>query len=258
MAGMAQTDPAMQARMRAQGFVYDATAGGFVNGKSINPLTGRRYDGSDPNATSLDTADYRLGSDGRVEQNPKLRTVQNSPANGYGGYGGGGGYGGPGGGGGGGGSAPSPRATGNTDEITRLISEIRSSSPTPQIPITTSQSTQPYDDAADRAAYGKAKESTGLATQSALKALREQLNSRGLGEGSGLEGEMTTGLIRGGLGQLADTDRALAAGSAQRAYSANQADTDRIISQNEFNASGIPSYQLSKWSLLAQLAGQLY
>lgn len=276
MPGMTQTDPATRTRMEAQGFIFDPTAGGFVNRNSVNPATGKPYGapGGMPSQAQSNPALNQWGS----KFNPATQSYtygvnqQNAgsplPIGAGGGYGAGGDYGG--GGGGGGTRAASPSAAGNTDQITQLINEIRSAQPpqytAPQIPITTSGGGgTPYDQRAENAAYGAAKERTGMATQSALKALREQLNSRGLGEGSGLEGEMTTGLIRGGLGELASTDRQLAEARANRAFTAGQSDTDRTISQNEFNAglqdkalSGIPSFNLSKWGLLAQLAGMLY
>lgn len=281
------------------GLVYRADLGGYVNAKSIDPKTGQPYGSGGGGAVSSGMAGGSIASGrstvGSIQPrgtttttNPDGSTtttesgwytdasgqLKYQPSKSVTAAGTGGGYGGASGGGSraGGGSYASSSATGgNSAEIERLIAEIRSTSnPTADAPQIPGPSPSPsYDPAADRATYGAAKERTGLATQAALRALRESLNQRGLvdqgGRNSGIEAELTQGLIRGGLGELANTDRQLAETGAQRQYDAGQRDIDRTIDVNKFNASSILSaqgrpstYNLSKWSLLAQLASQLY
>jgi hypothetical protein len=107
----------------------------------------------------------------------------------------------------------------------------------PQIPITTSSTsvTDPYDRAAETASYASAKDSTGQAMQSAMKGLQANLASRGL-IGSGVEAAALSNLYSTGLSQLGETDRGLAENAANRAFTANQSNTDRTIAQQEFNA----------------------
>lgn len=109
-----------------------------------------------------------------------------------------------------------------------------------QTPVVTSKFTG--NDAADRAVYGGAKERVGLALKSALKGLRESMSSRGLA-GSGIEGEATGNLYANSLGDLAETDRALATANGDRLYQSGQADTDRTINQNQFNAGALERAQ---------------
>jgi len=109
-----------------------------------------------------------------------------------------------------------------------------------QTPVVTSKFTG--NEAADRAVYGGAKERIGLALKSALKGLRESMSSRGLA-GSGIEGEATGNLYANSLGDLADTDRALATANGDRLFQSGQADTDRTINQNQFNAGALERAQ---------------
>jgi len=130
--------------------------------------------------------------------------------------------------------------------------------------IITSGSTEPYDRAAETASYGRAKERTGLAAQAAMKGLRGQMSRRGIG-GSGIEGEATGRLFEAGLGDLAETDRTLAEGAAGRAFTAEQANTDRRIGQTRYNTDLERWYQDAnidaqgrRMSLLAQIYGSYY
>lgn len=79
---------------------------------------------------------------------------------------------------------------------------------------------------ADASTYGRAKERTGLATQSALKGLRETLASRGL-LGSGIEARETASVFRGGLSDLAETDRQQAEQDSARSFQSHESDKNR-------------------------------
>lgn len=260
MAGAAVGRP--EDYMTRQGFIYDADAGGYVNGKSINPKTGRAYsDGNTTNPT-LDSRGLRVPRRPHELRTPEQH-LEPTYGSGYGGAGGGSGYGY--GGGGGGGSAPGsgsqPASNPWQNEIQSLISELRSSQPsTPTTaPIVGGTGGSPYDMAAETAAYGRAKERTGLATQSALKSMREQMAVRGI-SGSGIEAEMMGDVYNAGLGDLAETDRQLAEKRAGRAFTAEQSNIDRLIQQQQFNANtinagtaGSAQERLARLGLMAQL-----
>ncbi len=79
---------------------------------------------------------------------------------------------------------------------------------------------------ADRAYYTRAKESTGNAMQAAMRGLDEDMNRRGI-SGSGIQAQGLTELYEGGLGELAEADRDLAEGGAERAYQSNEAALSR-------------------------------
>lgn len=122
--------------------------------------------------------------------------------------------------------------------IDSLMAQIRSMQggyTAPQIPVVTSKKdNDPYDAAAENASYAAARERTGLAMQAALKGLHSSLAQRGI-VGSGIDADKTADVYSGGLGDLAATDRQLAEQRADRAFTAEQSNTDRIIGQNEFN-----------------------
>jgi hypothetical protein len=173
------------------------------------------------------------------------------------------------GGGSGGGSGPRPAAPGpDTSGLQALISEIRSGPKgyTPeQTPIVRSGSeSMPYEMDAERSAYGAAKERVGQSTQAAMRGLREQMAKRGL-TGSGIEGEALTGLFRGGLGELANADRQMVGERAGRAFTAEQANTDREINQRQYNTGSVnrareheSSDFLARMGLIAQLQRMMY
>lgn len=118
-----------------------------------------------------------------------------------------------------------------------LLNEIKSGGTyaPPEVPIVKSGSTEPYDRAAESAAYGRAKERTGLAMQAAMRGLKGTLMQRGI-TGSGIDAESMGGVFESGLGELADTDRQLAEEAADRAFTSEQANTDREIGQRRSNA----------------------
>jgi hypothetical protein len=167
-------------------------------------------------------------------------------------------------GGGGDGGGGDARRRSALDALAR---EIRGGYQPQRVPapdVITSGSTEPYDRAAEAASYGRAKERTGLAAQAAMKGLRGQMSRRGIG-GSGLEGEATGRLFEAGLGDLAETDRTLAEGAAGRAFTAEQANTDRRIGQTHYNTDLERWYQDAnidaqgrRMSLLAQIYGSYY
>lgn len=159
----------------------------------------------------------------------------------------------------------------DTRSLTDLISAIRSASQPyqpQQTPVVTSGANggSPYDLAGENAAYASAKDKIGQSTAAAVRGLRNMLADTGsLGAGSG--NAAIAGLYRSGVGQLADTTRQLAEQRAGRAFTAGQSDTDRTISQNQFNTGQVNAAaqsnsqtQLAKWSLLANLiqSGGLY
>jgi hypothetical protein len=121
-----------------------------------------------------------------------------------------------------------------------------------------------YDVAAEAATYGRAKERTGQSLQAALKGLKGAMASRGIG-GSGIEGAATSNLFGMGVGELAETDRTMAEGSASRAYSAGERDKDRSFQSNESRLDReqrerdrIAQSQAARLSQLMQLYGSMY
>jgi hypothetical protein len=170
---------------------------------------------------------------------------------------------------GGGGSRPAaPQQAPNTGAIEALIGEIRGGPKgyTPeQTPIVRSGSeSMPYEMDAERSAYGAAKERVGQSTQAAMRGLREQMARRGL-TGSGIEGEGLTNLFRGGLGELANADRQMVGERAGRAFTAEQANTDREINQRQYNTGSVnrareyeSSDFLARMGLIAQLQRMMY
>ena len=71
-------------------------------------------------------------------------------------------------------------------------------------------------DAADRAAYSRAKDTVGQETGGALKSLRNAFAARGMG-GSSIEGRQIGSAIDAGAGRLADVDRSQAEAAGGRA-----------------------------------------
>ena len=96
--------------------------------------------------------------------------------------------------------------------------------------------TPSYDPAADAATYGRAKESTGMAMQAALRGLREAMASRGI-SGSGIEARGTADIFGQGVGALAETDRQLAEGTASRGFTAGESARNRNEGARQFNVS---------------------
>lgn len=92
----------------------------------------------------------------------------------------------------------------------------------------------PEELAAENAGYGRAKERTGLAMQSAMKGLRGAMASRGI-SGSGIEASGMADVYGGGVGALAETDRTMAEGSAQRSFTRNEANKDRAESGRRYD-----------------------
>lgn len=238
------------------GLIYNAKAGGCVNRMSTDPDTGRSYGDSE---NYVGTKDQRCppGSEFWSDDNG-MRTGCRPIGGTGGGYAGGGGATGGGAGsfGSGGGSA-NPWAA----QIEQLINEIRGGTAPNgnQLAPIVDGGPDGYDPAASRASYGRAKERTALATQSAMRTLRESMAQRGI-SGSGIEGDLTGRLTEAGLGELADHDRAMAEGEAGRAFQAGQSRIDRLINQYQFNTNVANNSMqqtwgnnLSKWSLLAQL-----
>lgn len=92
----------------------------------------------------------------------------------------------------------------------------------------------PDELAAENAGYGRAKERTGLAMQSAMKGLRGAMASRGIG-GSGIEATEMGNVFAGGVGDLAETDRTMAEGAAGRSFTRNEANKDRAESARRYD-----------------------
>lgn len=270
------------------GFAVAPTAPGTEN-VSVESAAKNRYGTYDPNQydyswewTTAPDSEGNVSANSRTISRRPIGTPYQPPSSGAG----------AGGGVARSGGAPAQQASPvqrDSTEISRLINEIRNTGSTPyqpaSVPVVTggpnapgigaNSGATPYDQEAESGAYGKAKERTGLAAQSAMRGLREQLNARGL-TGSGIESQGVEDIFKSGLGQLADTDRQLASERSGRAFTAGQSalnreftagqsDIDRTIGQNEYNAnmydkamSGIPSQSMQRYSLLAQLAGMLY
>lgn len=81
----------------------------------------------------------------------------------------------------------------------------------------------------DSSTYGRAKERTGLATQAALKGLREQLSSRGLLGGGG-ERRGVADIVMRGQSELGETDRQIAERGAEREFTARESGKNREFS----------------------------
>lgn len=113
--------------------------------------------------------------------------------------------------------------------------------------------TSPADLASENAGYGRAKERTGLAMQSALKGLRGAMASRGI-SGSGIEATGTASVYGGGVGDLAETDRQMAEQGAGRAFTANQSALDRAEQARQANMQN----QSQRLSQLISLYGSAY
>lgn len=226
------------------GMTYDAARGGYVR----TPAVG--------------TSAHAATTKPKFMEAPTGEVYQyNETSGGWdnrGTFGGGGSGGGSGSGGGGG--ARNPR---NDEDINRLIEEIRSSGgdyEPPQIPVVTSgDQTKPFDEKAQAAAYGAAKERTGLAMQAAMRGLKANLMQRGI-TGSGIDADMQGRIYGGGLSDLANTDRQLAEEAADRAFSAEQSNTDRTIRQNTTNADYLERQRAAKaqeWERKMELISRL-
>ena len=137
-----------------------------------------------------------------------------------------------------GGSAGPARSTRNTGmpPIDGLLAQIKSQQFIPSRP----PGPQPariggqYDEAAERAAYGGAKERTGLAMQQALKGLSAQMAQRGI-RGSTIERGGLEQIFSGGLSDLAGTDRQIAEKRSDRAFDAENMDLARNENARQFD-----------------------
>jgi len=103
----------------------------------------------------------------------------------------------------------------------------------------------PYDPAADAATYGRAKERTGLAAQSAIRGLRSSLSGRGV-TGAGIERANTGQIFGGALDNLAETDRQLAENTATRRFSAGESAAGRAVTMRGQDISAAQAQQ-SMW-----------
>ncbi len=116
-----------------------------------------------------------------------------------------------------------------------------------------------YNPAADAATYGRAKERTGLAMQSAIKGLRENMAERWMtGPGNGLEAKGLGDIYDAGLGDLAETDRQLAEGTAARGFQSSEAAAQRGWQSGENAADRAAQQTNSRLSALLQLYGMVY
>lgn len=85
----------------------------------------------------------------------------------------------------------------------------------------------------DTATYGRARERTGVEGQAALKQLREMMAFHGRGGGSGVQAHEERGLLESSLGNLAETNRQMAEGGAQREFQARESGKNREFSAAE-------------------------
>lgn len=111
--------------------------------------------------------------------------------------------------------------------------------------------------AADTASYGRAKDNTGLALRSSVKGLDEEMNARGI-FGSGIHGDQIEELMGKGLGELAETDRQLAEGSARRGYESAEARAAREWQSGENARDRAAQKTNSRLDALLRLYGMVY
>lgn len=92
-----------------------------------------------------------------------------------------------------------------------------------------------FDPAAEAAIYGKAKEKIGQQGSAALRSLRNALGARGI-SGGGSERALTSGIYDKMQGELSDTDRAIATDSANKAWQAEQMNSEQGFEAGQANA----------------------
>lgn len=109
---------------------------------------------------------------------------------------------------------------------------------------------------ADRAFYTRAKENTGQTLSAAQRGLSEQMQQRGI-TGSGIEARGLTELFEAGQGDLAETDRQLAEGGADRAYQSSEAALGRIWQGGENAADRQAGVAGNRLNALLALYGML-
>lgn len=153
--------------------------------------------------------------------------------------------------------------------ISQLSTPAASTYTAAQTPVTTAaRGDKPYEMAAEDQAFGAAKSRMAGSVKAALRSMNENLAARGVyGSSAGALGEAE--IRSAGLSQLSGVNNALAEGRSQRAFTSDQADTDRVIGQNQynvgaenqsrqFNAQDTQRRQSSLASLLLALKGGRY
>jgi hypothetical protein len=202
-------------RMRQAGLIWNAAVGGYVNGRTINPATGRPY------SDGTDVIDHADGS--REERSTGRRMYGVNPP----------GAGAAGGGGGGavsGNSGWSPWGSGggdrDRDEMRRKLQELWDA-PTP----TYDPPTRPYEDddtSADKAFRNRARERSAHRLKSGVDALDEEMARRGISSGSAMSGGHLSSLFRGAEREAGEADRQITESRSAR---------NRQISDSNYNAS---------------------
>lgn len=114
-----------------------------------------------------------------------------------------------------------------------------------------------YSPSADAATYGRAKDNTGLALTAAQKGLDEAMNRRGI-FGSGIHAANLEDLYAAGLGDLAETDRQLAEGTADRGFRSSEAALGRSWESGERAADRAAGLATSKLQAILNLYGMVY
>jgi hypothetical protein len=114
-----------------------------------------------------------------------------------------------------------------------------------------------YNPAADAATYTRAKENTGQALTAAQRGLDEAMNRRGI-FGSGIHAGNLQELYESGLGDLAETDRQLAEGTADRGFRSSEAAAGRNWESGERERDRAAGFATSRLQALLNLYGMVY
>ena len=210
MAGATSRGGATDSRMRQAGLIWNDAAGGYVNGRTINPATGKPYDPTnDPRLEALDgsvlQAPTRFAATG---VNPGMPNYTGSS---------------------GGGLAPGGRSgSGDRDneEARRRLKELWDS-PTP----TYEPPQRPYEDddnAADKAFRNRARERSAHRLKSGVDALDEEMARRGISSASAMSGGHLASLFQGSERETAEADRQITESRSAR---------NRQISDSNYSAS---------------------
>lgn len=190
-------------RMGRAGLIWNDAAGGYIDGRSTNPKTGRPYN-ADAGGTWND--------DSGTTWTPNNTGGWTGTRTGGGGPGGGGWGGGPGGGSPPGGGAPGGKR--NLDLLLKRLDELwNSPTPTYDAP---QQDEENDDNAADKAFRNRARERAGHRLKSGIDALGETLASRGIAGSSKVAAGQMGQLFMGNTAENAEADRQITEGRAGR------------------------------------------
>jgi hypothetical protein len=119
--------------------------------------------------------------------------------------------------GGGTGSGAGSRATTSGNPFDLWSEFAKAQANVPQVSSPRASLSDADNAAAEAAAFGRAKDRTGLATQGLLRSIRNQMARRGI-SGSGIEADMTGDALMGGFGEIGEVIRDQAIEGLQRRY----------------------------------------